>query len=185
VSQFLLQPTALGSLPIIQKYITSKAGEDFMTGPAEYLNVRNGILTGKILTPGAALYLHNGRGLAAYTHDDVLYQAYLIAYLVLSTISNGTPAPLNPGNPYIGSKTQNGFGTFGQPDIAATLVAVAGEAIRGSLVPEMVGTPAPPAGIRRRDRLPAENRAGRDHRGPRERYGSQFAGGAGQLQGEQ
>ena len=31
--------------------------------------------------------------------------------------------------PYIGSKTQNGFGTFGQPDIAATLVA-AGKAIR-------------------------------------------------------
>jgi hypothetical protein len=69
-------------------------------------------------------------GLAAYTHDDVLYQAYLIAYLVLNTISNGTPAPLNPGNPYIGSKIQNGFGTFGQPDIAATLVAVAGKAIR-------------------------------------------------------
>jgi len=130
VSQFLLQPTALGSLPITQKYITSKAGEDFMTGPAEFLNVQNGIPTGKSLAPGAALYLHNGRGLAAYTHDDVLYQAYLIAYLVLTTINNGTPAPLNPGNPYIGSKTQNGFGTFGQPDIAATLVAVAGKAIR-------------------------------------------------------
>ena len=64
---------------------------------------------------------------AAYTHDDVLYQAYFIAYLVLDTINNGSPAPLNPGNPYIGSKTQNGFGTFGQPDIAATLVAVAGK----------------------------------------------------------
>lgn len=130
VSQFLLQPTALGSLPITQKYITNKAGEDFMTGPAEFLNVQNGIPTGKSLTPAAVLYLHNGRGLAAYTHDDVLYQAYLIAYLVLSTINNGIPAPLNPGNPYIGSKTQNGFGTFGQPDIAATLVAVAGKAIR-------------------------------------------------------
>jgi hypothetical protein len=130
VSQFLLQPTALGSLPITQKYITNNAGEDFMTGPAEFLNVQNGIPTGKSLIPGAAVYLHNGRGLAAYTHDDVLYQAYLIAYLVLNTISNGGPAPLNPGNPYTGSKTQNGFGTFGQPDIAATLVAVAGKAIR-------------------------------------------------------
>lgn len=44
--------------------------------------------------------------------------------------NNGTPAPLNPGDLYIGSKNQNGFGTFGQPDIAATLVAVAGKAIR-------------------------------------------------------
>jgi hypothetical protein len=130
VSQFLLQPTMLGSMPITQKYITNKAGEDFMTGPAEFLNVQNGIPTGKSLTPGAALYLHNGRGLAAYTHDDVLYQAYLIAYLVLKTINKDAPAPLNPGNPYIGSRTQNGFGTFGQPDIAATLAAVAGEAIR-------------------------------------------------------
>jgi len=130
VSQFLLQPTMLGSLPITQKYITNKAGEDFMTGPAEFLNVQNGIPTGKNLTPGAALYLHDGRGLAAHTHDDVLYQAYLIAYLVLNTINKDASAPLNPGNPYIGSSTQNGFGTFGQPDIAATLAAVAGEAIR-------------------------------------------------------
>src|SRR5262249_43516632 len=38
--------------------------------------------------------------------------------------------PLNPGNPYIGSPTQNGFATMGQPDIAAALTAVAGEAIR-------------------------------------------------------
>ena len=130
VSQFLLQPTALGSLPITQKYITNKAGVDFMTVPAEFLQAQNGIPTGKSLTPGAALYLHNERGLAAYTHDDVLYQAYFIAYLVLNTINGGNPAPPNPGNPYIGSKTQNGFATMGQPDIAATLTAVAGEAIK-------------------------------------------------------
>lgn len=37
---------------------------------------------------------------------------------------------LGTRNPYIGSKTQNGFGAFGQPDIAATLLAVAGKAIR-------------------------------------------------------
>jgi hypothetical protein len=43
---------------------------------------------------------------------------------------SSTPGPLNPGNPYIGSKTENGFGTFGPPDIAATLVSVAGKAIR-------------------------------------------------------
>jgi hypothetical protein len=40
------------------------------------------------------------------------------------------PAPLNPGNPYNGSKTQNGFNTLGQPDIAATLAAVASEALK-------------------------------------------------------
>ena len=42
----------------------------------------------------------------------------------------GKPPPLNPGNPYIGSKTQNGFATMGGPDITGTLAAVAAEAIK-------------------------------------------------------
>ncbi len=56
----------------------------------------------------------------------MLYEEYLIAYLVLNSLN----APLNPGNPYTNSKTQNGFATFGQPDIAATLAAVAAEALK-------------------------------------------------------
>jgi len=127
VSQFLLQSTSLGSLPVIQKYITNQAGVDFMTTPTEFLQVQNGIAIGMSLTPiMPPLYLHDGRGLAAYTHDDVLYQAYFIAYLVLNTLK----APLNPGNPYIGSTTQNGFASMGGPDIATTLAAVAGEALK-------------------------------------------------------
>jgi hypothetical protein len=127
ISQFLLQDTALGSLPIIQKYITNMKGADFMLDPAEFLKVQNGIATGKSLTPvKAPLFLHDGRGLAAYTHDDVLYQAYFIAYLVLNSLG----VPLNPGNPYSKSKTQNGFATMGQPDIAATVAAVAAEALK-------------------------------------------------------
>lgn len=126
ISQLLLQPTAFGSLPIVQQYIGNKKNTDFVTTPDDFLKVQNGISTGKSLTPGAALYLHDGRGLAAYTHDDVLFQAYFIAYLALNTINT----PLNPGNPYLGSKTQNGFATLGQPDFAATVAAVAGEAIK-------------------------------------------------------
>ena len=67
VSQFLLHPTALGSLPIVPKYVTNEAGTDFMTMADEFLSVQNGVDTGKRLTPGAALHLHDGRGLAAYT----------------------------------------------------------------------------------------------------------------------
>ncbi|HLI85483.1 MAG TPA: hypothetical protein VKV17_16330 [Bryobacteraceae bacterium] len=37
--------------------------------------------------------------------------------------------PLSPGNPYIHSETPNGFGAMGKLDIAATLAAVAREAI--------------------------------------------------------
>ncbi len=130
LSQFLLLPTALGALPITQQYVTNQPGIDFMTQPGEFLDVQNGRPTGQALTPAGARYLHDGRGLAACTHDDVLFQAYFIAFLVLNTINGSLPAPLNMGNPYNGSRTQTGFGTFGPPDFAATLAAVAGEAIR-------------------------------------------------------
>lgn len=133
VSQFLLQPTMFGSLPIVQQYITNKAstgptsGADFMLSEGEFQLVQNGKPTGNKLTPlKKPLYLHDGRGLAAYTHDDVLYEAYFLAFLVLNTIN----APLNPGSPYVGSKTQNGFASFGPPDIAATIGAVADEALK-------------------------------------------------------
>jgi hypothetical protein len=126
ISQFLIKNTSFGALPISQKYTTSKKNLDYMLDKITFLQVQNGISTGLQLQPDTALFLHNGRGLAAYTHVDVLYQAYFTAYLVLNTIN----APLNPGNPYKGSKTQNGFGTFGQPDIASTLAAVASEALK-------------------------------------------------------
>jgi hypothetical protein len=129
LSQFIVQNTTMGALPIVQKYTTFLPNVDFMKDKTTFLQVQNGISTGLSLTPQPPLFFHNGRGLAAYTHSDVLYQAYFTAYLVLNTINGGNPAPLNPGNPYVTSKTQNGFGTLGQPDIAATLAAVAREAI--------------------------------------------------------
>lgn len=57
---------------------------------------------------------------------DVLYEAYFVAHLVLSSLG----IPLNPGNPYVGSKTQNGFATMGGPDFASTLASVAEQAIK-------------------------------------------------------
>jgi hypothetical protein len=78
------------------------------------------------LTPQSPVYVHDGRGLAAYTHEDVLYEAYFIAYLVMSTLG----VKPNPGNPYVQSNKQNGFATMGGPDIASALAAVAGAAIR-------------------------------------------------------
>jgi len=126
VSQFLLQPTALGALPLDQKYFTYPANTNFVTTDTDFQNVQNGKTLPGPPASGTPLHLHNGRGLGAYTHDDVLYQAYFIAYLVLNTIK----CPLNPGNPYVGSKVENGFATLGQPDIAATLAAVANEALK-------------------------------------------------------
>jgi membrane-associated phospholipid phosphatase len=122
LSQFFLLPTFFGSQPIGQQQVTYLPNIDYGTSFAEWLDIQNGVDTGFQNQVDPQLrYRRNGRDLAAFTHVDVLYQGYFTAFLVLAGIN----APLNPGNPYIGSRTENGFGTFGGPDFAGTLAAVA------------------------------------------------------------
>ncbi len=126
LSQFFATPTNLGALPFDQRYITYQAGIDYMTDLGSWYAVQNGVATG--LTDQKdplTRFLHNGRGLAAFTHVDELFQSYFTAYLVLSSIY----APVNPTSPYVvgglPSAKQNGFGTFGGPDFASVLAQVA------------------------------------------------------------
>jgi hypothetical protein len=44
-------------------------------------------------------------------------------------VLNAVGTPPNPGNPYVNSTKQNGFGTFGGPDFAGTVTAVARPAL--------------------------------------------------------
>jgi hypothetical protein len=118
LSQFYLIPTAMGSQPISQQMLSLVSNVDFMTDPITFQQVQNGIDTGQAVQfEDQVRYLHDGRGLNTFTHVDVLFQTFLTAYLVLGTMG----APVNPGNPYVSSRTQNGFGTFAGPDFAATL----------------------------------------------------------------
>jgi hypothetical protein len=120
LSQFLITPTNFGALPFDQRYITYRPGVDYMTDLDSWFKVQQGIDTGFTNQPDSLpRFLHNGRGLAAYTHVDELYEAYFTAYLVLKTLN----VP-NQG-PYVNSKIQMGFGTFGSPDFAAVLAQVA------------------------------------------------------------
>ena len=126
LSQFFVKPTAFGAQPISQQLITYLPDIDYMISFSDWLAVQNGQNTGQKNQVDPQLrYARNGRDLSAYTHVDVLYQAYFTALLVLGSIG----ARLNPGNPYIGSKTENGFGTFGGPDFTATLGEVATKAL--------------------------------------------------------
>jgi len=121
-SQFLLTKTAFGALPVTQRYVSYLPNIDYLTDLTTWADVQNGVSTGLQNQPDPILrYLHNGRDLAAWTHVDVLFQAYFTALLVLQSIA----APLNPGVPYTQSKIQNGFGTFGPPDFASTIATVA------------------------------------------------------------
>jgi hypothetical protein len=126
LSQLFLIPTDLGAQPIGQQQITYLPNIDYMANFNDWLTVLNGNETGLANQIDPQLrYRRCGRDIAAFTHMDVLYQAYFVAFLVLLTIN----APYNPGNPYNASRTENGFGTFGLPDMAATLAEVATRAL--------------------------------------------------------
>ena len=133
ISQFMVQPTALGAQPIPQLLQTflpvGAGGNDYMTDVSVYQSIQNGgNSVGALAMDPTLRYIRDGRDLAAYTHVDVLYQAYFVAFLVLAQINT----PLNPGNPYIGSNTEKAFGTLGGPDAAGTLAEMATRALKAA-----------------------------------------------------
>jgi len=105
-----------------------EGGADYCTDPTEYNSIESGFPpTSGLAFDTTYRYMRMGRDTAAYTHVDALHQAYLIACLVLAGIN----APLNPGNPYIGSPSQHGFGTLG------SLSSQAGPVDAVGTIPEM------------------------------------------------
>jgi len=132
ISQFMVQPTFFGAQPLSQQYQTflpaGGGGGDFMTSVVDYQQIANGgASVGKLAFDPTFRFIRNGRDLSAYTHVDVLYQAYFTAFLIIA----GIGTPLNPGNPYIGSKTEKPFGTLGGPDAAGTIGEMATRALKG------------------------------------------------------
>jgi hypothetical protein len=126
LSQFCLIPTTLGRNALDQKITTYAPAQDFMITPAEWFNIQNGKPpTSAAVFDSTPRLMRCGRDCAAYTEVDELYQAYLIGYLVAKTVG----LPTNPGNPYLVYTNDQPFGTFGGPDISATLGAVARAAI--------------------------------------------------------
>jgi hypothetical protein len=126
ISQFLLQPVYLGALPMAQLYTTYATGLDYMTDASSWLAVQNGQGPFGSNVPNAQLrYLHDGRGVGAFVHVDLLFQAYFMGLLWLLRNAN-----FNVGNPYNTSQTQIGFGTFGGPHITSLLAEVSGYALR-------------------------------------------------------
>jgi hypothetical protein len=132
LSQFMLQPTMLGAQPLSQMFhrilSVSEGGADYLTNPTEYLSVESGFPASFSLSHDPTYrFLRMGRDMASFTHVDALHQAYLVAVLVLA----GIGTPINPGNPYIGSPSQHGFGTLGSSSSQAGPVDAVGT------IPEM------------------------------------------------
>jgi hypothetical protein len=130
LSQFLLKPVQYGPQLIDQRVRTVAPGVDYLTDFASWLQIQNGFQpAGSDQFTSNTFYIRNGRDLANWVHRDVLFQAGLNAINVVLD-SAGGKAPANPGNPYVNSLTQDGFGTFGDPYIAALVPEVAALALK-------------------------------------------------------
>jgi membrane-associated phospholipid phosphatase len=129
VSQFFLQPFTIGVMPFVG-YLTTGPG-DFGIDLDSWLNLQNGAPAPLASSnPDSQLrYLRVARDLAEYVHNDVLYQEYLNAALMLLQMK----APLNSGNPYPPSlKSESGFITFGFPMIEVLVAEVIARALKNA-----------------------------------------------------
>jgi hypothetical protein len=147
VSQFLVKGTAppipdggsiqYGTLQIDQRQRTvlspAAGGAEYLTVFGRWGRVQNGqhvfggvdILGSDVFDPQRR-FIRNLRDLANYVHFDALYEAHLNACLLLLAM----PARFDPGNPYVDSRTQDGFGTFGPPHILTLVTEVATRALK-------------------------------------------------------
>lgn len=137
ISQFMLKPTPFGAEYIDRRMRTVRPGDDHGTSFGEWLAIQNGNVPGQQDFWNSRRYIINGRDLGEWVHIDVLFQGYFNACLILGTppdpssdTGGGIGCPLNPGNPYGGSVTQEGFGTWGPPGIKALLCSVASRALK-------------------------------------------------------
>ncbi|EPY2283702.1 vanadium-dependent haloperoxidase [Clostridium sporogenes] len=111
VSQFLLKDIPFGAKTITQKYIVPVEKIDYMISYNEWLNIQNGQAPSSILKlDPVPRYISNGRDLGEYVHKDNSIQAALTACSIL--LGFGQEA-VSLSNPYLFSKTQEGFATFG------------------------------------------------------------------------
>ncbi len=127
MSQFLLRSVPFGAQGFSGRMHTLLPSIDYMTRYDEWLDIQRGTqpVQPQYFDP-TPRYIRNGRDLSQWVHIDVLFQAYFQAMLILLTPPNpsdplsggGIGAQLDAGNPYIGSLTQDAFGTFGGPFIA-------------------------------------------------------------------
>jgi membrane-associated phospholipid phosphatase len=127
LSQFLLKPAPLGAEFIDRRIQSGQPGVDYGTEYSEWLALQNGNVPAfPFAVDDVRRYIRSGRDLAAWVRSDVIFQAYIDAMLVL----HGFGAAINPGNPYQRSRTQRGFGTFGEPHMASALCAVTTRALK-------------------------------------------------------
>lgn len=115
ISQFLWKDIPFGAKTMVQKYRTTVSGDDHMTSYDKWLSIQNGGLpAAHNVFECQTRYIRNGRDLGEWVHRDFPYQSSLNACLILLSFAQEA---LDSSNPYLCSKTQFGFITFGAAHI--------------------------------------------------------------------
>lgn len=138
LSQFLLLPVPFGVDYVEQRMRCVVPGIDFLTNYSDWLDCQRGFQPQQSQQyDSVRRYIRNGRDISQWVHIDVLYQAYFNAMMILlrgpdgsDPNSSGLGAYYDSGNPYASSQTQDGFGTFGGPHVAALMCEVATRALK-------------------------------------------------------
>jgi hypothetical protein len=127
LSQFLWRRAPFGAEEVDRRMRTALAGFDYMTSYQEWLAIQNGTPPATdLFFDGVQRYIRSGRDMGLWVRNDVIFQAYLDAMLILLDLGLARDA----SHPYARSRTQRGFGTFGEPHLATTLCAVTTRALK-------------------------------------------------------
>lgn len=131
VSQFLLRPIPYGPQIIRQPIQTAQSGRDFVTGYLDWLRIQNGLTPREEITfDPTPRFIRNGRDLSLAVRDDFLWQHFFNACQIMLAPPREAPrvgglgVPLDPNNPYVPSRNQVGFTTFGSQQLKVLLLEV-------------------------------------------------------------
>ena len=128
VSQFLWKDVPYGPSTIVQRYASTPAGVDYLTSFPAWLSAQRGEEYAPAARETTLRYIRSNRDLAEWVHRDLPFQAGVNAALILMA----TPGTADLGNPYLASKSQDGFCTFGGPWVLDMVGRVANAALRAA-----------------------------------------------------
>lgn len=129
LSQFLWQPFRFGQAEIEQRYRRPASRQHFMRDHQDWLHIQRGGEPTAQTRLGSPRYICTLRALAEYVHQDLSFQAYLNAALVL--IGFGSEA-FSSQNPYATLENREGFVTFGEPYALEMVTRAANLAFTGA-----------------------------------------------------
>lgn len=117
-----------GTQILDQRSTVARENIDYMTNWAAWLDAQNGVDFERLdVLRDRRRYLTTPRDIASYVHFDALYQAYLVACLLMLGTGGFTP---DPGLPETSSRTRAAFASFGGPHVLTLVTEVATRALK-------------------------------------------------------